>query len=159
MLESRDKLGGIVGTVERDGYLIDTGADSFITNKPGAINLCKRLGLEDRLNSPVKLLSGGQRQRVAIARALYHDPEVIIFDEATSALDSRNEESIQKTIYSLKNKQTLIIIAHRLSTVESCDEIVWLENGKIEMTGSASNVLKNYREKHSNSNSSPLNPS
>jgi ABC-type bacteriocin/lantibiotic exporter with double-glycine peptidase domain len=104
-------------------------------------------------------LSGGQRQRVAIARALYHDPEVIIFDEATSALDSRNEESIQKTIYSLKNKQTLIIIAHRLSTVEGCDEIIWLENGKIEMTGSASKVLERYRRKHSDSNSTPPKPS
>ncbi|MCK9264907.1 MAG: ABC transporter ATP-binding protein [Desulfomonilia bacterium] len=91
-------------------------------------------------------LSGGQRQRVAIARALYHDPEVIIFDEATSALDARNEQTIKQTIYSLKERMTLIIIAHRLTTVEGCDHIVWIEKGRIKLAGDADTVLENYRK-------------
>ena len=102
-------------------------------------------GLDSFIGERGVKLSGGQRQRVAIARALYHDPEVIIFDEATSALDSKNEESIQQTIYSLKNKMTLIIIAHRLSTVEDCDEIIWLENGTIKMTGPPKFIIAEYQ--------------
>jgi ABC-type multidrug transport system fused ATPase/permease subunit len=69
-------------------------------------------------------LSGGQRQRVAIARALYKDPELIIFDEATSALDDENDKMIRELILSLKGKITLVIISHRKSTIEGCDEIV-----------------------------------
>jgi ABC-type multidrug transport system fused ATPase/permease subunit len=76
-------------------------------------------------------LSGGQQQRVAIARALYDGPEIMIFDEATSSLDTRSEKAIQKTIYSFKGKQTLIVIAHRLSTVTDCDYLIWLENGRV----------------------------
>jgi len=93
-------------------------------------------------------LSGGQRQRVAIARALYHDPEVIIFDEATSALDARNEQTIKQTIYSLKDRMTLIIIAHRLTTVEGCDHIIWIEQGRIKLAGDADTVLAAYRGYH-----------
>ncbi|HQJ09531.1 MAG TPA: ATP-binding cassette domain-containing protein [Deltaproteobacteria bacterium] len=96
-------------------------------------------------------LSGGQRQRVAIARALYHDPEVIIFDEATSALDARNEQTIKQTIYSLKDRMTLIIIAHRLTTVEGCDHIIWIEQGRIKLAGDADTVLANYRKYHQES--------
>ncbi|HOO44656.1 MAG TPA: ABC transporter ATP-binding protein, partial [Deltaproteobacteria bacterium] len=93
-------------------------------------------------------ISGGQRQRVAIARALYHDPQLIIFDEATSALDQKNELAVQQTIYSLKQKVTLIIIAHRLSTVENCDLILWLEKGCAHMIGDAQTVLDSYRQYH-----------
>ena len=89
-------------------------------------------------------LSGGQQQRVAIARALYNKPEVMIFDEATSSLDTTSEKAIQKTIYSFKGKQTLIIIAHRLSTVESCNRLIWLEKGRIKMIGKPEDVLKVY---------------
>ncbi len=89
-------------------------------------------------------LSGGQKQRVAIARALYRKPQIMIFDEATSSLDSKSEKSIQKTIYSFKGKQTLIIIAHRLSSVEKCDKIIWVEHGKIRKIGKPSEVLPNY---------------
>jgi len=86
-------------------------------------------------------LSGGQQQRVAIARALYDNPEVIIFDEATSSLDTRSEKAIQQTIYSFKGRQTLVVIAHRLSTVEDCDKIIWLDKGRIKMTGPPRDVL------------------
>ncbi|MCF8106713.1 MAG: ABC transporter ATP-binding protein/permease [Desulfohalobiaceae bacterium] len=89
-------------------------------------------------------LSGGQRQRVAIARALYKQPEVIIFDEATSSLDSVTEKSILQTIYSFKGLKTLIIIAHRLSTVKECDELVWLEKGRVVMQGRSGVVLQEY---------------
>ncbi len=91
-------------------------------------------------------LSGGQQQRVAIARALYHKPEVLIFDEATSSLDTKSEKSIQETIYSFKGKQTLIIIAHRLSTVEECDYLIWIDNGTIRLQGKTGNVLSGYNK-------------
>lgn len=89
-------------------------------------------------------LSGGQQQRVAIARALYHKPEIMVFDEATSSLDTNSEKAIQKTIYSFKGKQTLVIIAHRLTTVEDCDTVIWLEKGKIKMSGDPEIVLNKY---------------
>ena len=89
-------------------------------------------------------LSGGQQQRVAIARALYREPDVLIFDEATSSLDTKSEKEIQKTIYSFKETKTLVIIAHRLSTVEDCDKIIWLENGKVLAVGPAKEIIKNY---------------
>ncbi|MBN2298601.1 MAG: ABC transporter ATP-binding protein [Deltaproteobacteria bacterium] len=97
-------------------------------------------------------ISGGQRQRVAIARALYHEPQLIVFDEATSALDQKNELAVQQTIYSLKQKMTLIIIAHRLTTVENCDVILWLEKGYARMIGNAQTVLDSYRQHHSEDN-------
>lgn len=77
-------------------------------------------------------LSGGQRQRIGIARALYKNPSVLIFDEATSALDNETEASIMESIRSLHGKKTMIIIAHRLTTIESCDSIFRVENGKIK---------------------------
>jgi len=91
-------------------------------------------------------ISGGQQQRIAIARALYKEPQVIIFDEATSSLDSKSERGILQTIYSLKGKQTLIIIAHRLNTVENCDVVIWLNQGQTEKIGRPSEVLAAYQE-------------
>ena len=77
-------------------------------------------------------LSGGQRQRIGIARALYNDPEVLILDEATSALDNDTEAAIMESINRLHGKKTLIIIAHRLQTIEKCDMVFRVEGGKIE---------------------------
>lgn len=76
-------------------------------------------------------LSGGQRQRIGIARALYHNPEVLILDEATSALDNDTEAAIMDSINRFQGKKTLIIIAHRLQTIEKCDMIYRVENGNI----------------------------
>lgn len=76
-------------------------------------------------------LSGGQRQRIGIARALYEDPEVMILDEATSALDNDTEAAIMDSINRLQGQKTLIIIAHRLQTIEKCDAVYCVENGKI----------------------------
>jgi ABC-type multidrug transport system fused ATPase/permease subunit len=79
-------------------------------------------------------LSGGQRQRIGIARALYHDPEVIVFDEATSALDTTTEAEVMEAIGLLSGQKTLIIIAHRLTTVEGCDQVVRLDRGRMVET-------------------------
>ena len=76
-------------------------------------------------------LSGGQRQRIGIARALYNDPEVLILDEATSALDNETEAAIMESINRLHGKKTLVIIAHRLQTIEKCDMVYVVEDGKI----------------------------
>lgn len=75
-------------------------------------------------------LSGGQRQRIGIARALYHDPEILILDEATSALDNETERSVMEAIDSLHGKMTLIIIAHRLTTIKNCDAIYEIVDGQ-----------------------------
>lgn len=76
-------------------------------------------------------LSGGQRQRIGIARALYHNPEILFMDEATSSLDNETEKGIMRAIDGLKGEKTLIIIAHRLTTIENCDTIFKIKNGKL----------------------------
>lgn len=88
-------------------------------------------------------LSGGQRQRIILARALARKPEILILDEATSALDNESEVLIQKSIENLKNRATVVVIAHRLSTVMSSDRLLVLEDGKITEEGKPSELLKN----------------
>lgn len=89
-------------------------------------------GLETTIGERGIRLSGGQRQRIGIARALYTDPELLIFDEATSALDNDTESAIMESINALHGKKTMVIIAHRLTTIEGCDMVYRVENGKIE---------------------------
>jgi ABC-type multidrug transport system fused ATPase/permease subunit len=88
-------------------------------------------------------LSGGQRQRIGIARALYHDPDVLIMDEATSALDGITEDVVIKAIDNLSHKKTIILIAHRFTTVKGCDAIYLMENGTIVSSGSYYELLDN----------------
>ena len=88
-------------------------------------------GIETRVGENGVKLSGGQKQRVAIARALYNNPEILVLDEATSALDSETEKKIMDEIYKIGKNKTMIIIAHRLSTLYRCDRIIKLKNGKI----------------------------
>ena len=88
-------------------------------------------GIETQIGERGVRLSGGQRQRIGIARALYSNPELVIFDEATSALDNETEAAIMESINHLHGKKTLVIIAHRLTTIEECDLIFRVENGKI----------------------------
>lgn len=76
-------------------------------------------------------ISGGERQRLGIARALYHNPDILVFDEATSALDNTTEKAVMEAINSFHGRKTLVIIAHRLNTIEQCDIIYRVENGKI----------------------------
>lgn len=80
-------------------------------------------------------LSGGQRQRIGIARALYHDPSVLILDEATSALDNLTEQAVMEAVRNLGSRKTVIMIAHRLTTVENCDRIFLLERGRVVESG------------------------
>lgn len=96
----------------------------FVESRPEGLNL--RVG-----ESGVRL-SGGQRQRIGIARALYNDPEILILDEATSALDNETEAAVMESIEYFKGKKTLIIIAHRLTTIEKCDEIYEIGAGEIK---------------------------
>jgi ABC-type multidrug transport system fused ATPase/permease subunit len=86
-------------------------------------------------------LSGGQRQRIGIARALYHEPEVLVFDEATSALDGLTEDAVMEAIRSLSGGRTIILIAHRLRTVEACDRILMLEHGRVVADGPYHDLL------------------
>ena len=88
-------------------------------------------GLDTEIGERGIRLSGGQRQRIGIARALYRDPAVLVFDEATSALDNETEAEIMESINHLQGQKTMIIIAHRLTTIENCDRIYRVEDGKI----------------------------
>lgn len=90
-------------------------------------------GLDTGIGERGIRLSGGQRQRIGIARALYNDPEILILDEATSALDNDTEAAIMESINRFHRKKTLIIIAHRLQTIEKCDIVYRVENGKASM--------------------------
>lgn len=87
-------------------------------------------GIHTKVGDRGVRLSGGQRQRIGIARALYHDPEILILDEATSALDNETEKSVMEAIDSLHGKMTLLIIAHRLTTIKNCDVIYEIVDGK-----------------------------
>lgn len=91
-------------------------------------------------------LSGGQAQRVSIARALFTDPELLILDEATSSLDQASENSVAATLRRLKERTTTVIIAHRLTTVESCDRVLWLSGGRVVGEGPPAELLPKYLE-------------
>ena len=88
-------------------------------------------------------LSGGQRQRLAIARALLLKTEILLFDEATSALDNETQTKIQEAIYNLKGEYTILMIAHRLSTVIDCDKIFVIDDGRVVSVGNHEYLLKN----------------
>ena len=110
------------------------GAQEFIDNFQN--------GYETFVGERGSLLSGGQRQRIAIARALISDPRILIFDEATSALDYESENIIMQNIEPIAEGRTMIMIAHRLSTVRNCDAIIVIEKGRIVEAGSHDELLK-----------------
>lgn len=101
--------------------------DSTIRNLP--------LGISAMVGERGARLSGGERQRIAIARALYREPEILVFDEATAALDASTEEDVARTIMAMKGARTLVLIAHRLNTLKSCDRLYFIEGGKITAGG------------------------
>lgn len=88
-------------------------------------------GLDTSVGERGVRISGGERQRLGIARALYHDPDILVFDEATSALDNATEKAVMEAVNSFQGKKTMVIIAHRLNTIEKCDLVYRVENGKI----------------------------
>lgn len=110
-----------------------SGAHEFITEMPDGYDTI----IEERGSS----LSGGQRQRIAIARALVNNPRILIFDEATSALDYESERIIQQNMQSICKGRTVFMIAHRLSTVRECDQIITIEKGEITETGKHEELL------------------
>lgn len=107
-------------------------------------------GFEEGINAKVIVgstgLSQGQKQRLAIARALYHSAKILIFDEATSSLDVETENEITKMLNSLKGDHTIIAIAHRLSTLKSCDRLIYLKQGRIVDTGTFKELSKNHAD-------------
>jgi subfamily B ATP-binding cassette protein HlyB/CyaB len=110
------------------------GAHDFILELPE--------GYDTRVGERGASLSGGQRQRIAIARALLTDPRILIFDEATSALDYESERIIMQNLEAIGEGRTILIIAHRLSTVAHCDRIIVLDQGKIVETGTPQQLLQ-----------------
>lgn len=136
-----------IGYIPQEVYLFDgTIADNVVFNRKYDEEklieslkkariwefLKKKEGIKTIVGDRGIMLSGGQKQRIAIARALYDDPEVLVLDEATSALDSETEEEIMKKIYDVSKDRTLIIVAHRLTTLKGCDRIFVINNGEVE---------------------------
>ena len=152
----------LIGYVPQDTYLLDDtlrrnvafGVPDPLIDEQRVARACTLAQLDDLLrqlpqgiDTPLgedgTRLSGGQRQRVAIARALYSDPAVLVFDEATAALDNQTEREVTKAIASLHGTRTLIVIAHRLTTVEACDRLVFLQDGRIAASGAYDELLRN----------------
>ena len=106
-------------------------------------------GLETVVGERGVRLSGGQRQRIGIARALYNNPAVLVLDEATSSLDTASERMIRENMSDLSGKVTLILVAHRLSTVKNVDTVVILEEGTIVETGDPVHLRKNAHSRYS----------
>ncbi|MDA9107626.1 ATP-binding cassette domain-containing protein, partial [Flavobacteriaceae bacterium] len=100
------------------------------------------LGLETIVGERGVRLSGGQRQRIGIARALYHNPSVLVLDEATSSLDTETEKGVMDSINILQREKTIIIIAHRLSTVSNCDRLYKIQKGKIIAQGPPKEIIE-----------------
>jgi subfamily B ATP-binding cassette protein MsbA len=109
-------------------------ADEFIRALPQ--------GYDTRVGDLGVRLSGGQRQRIALARAIVRDPEILILDEATNALDSISENLIQEALSVLSQRRTIIMIAHRLATIERADQIIVMNQGRVEEQGTPVDLLK-----------------
>ena len=154
-----DSIRGNMTIINQSPYIFNMSIyDNMKLVNPKATNkeireACKMACLEEFIESlPDKYdtvvgeggitLSGGQRQRLAIARALIQKTEIILFDEATSALDNETQKSIQEAINNMKGEYTILIIAHRFSTVINSDKIIYLEDGKIKGEGTHEELLK-----------------
>lgn len=103
-------------------------------------------GFDTEVGEGGVVLSGGEKQRLAIARSLLKKSEILLFDESTSALDNITQNQVQKAIYGLDRDKTILIIAHRLSTVVHCDKIVVVDGGRILDIGTHSELLSRCRK-------------
>jgi ATP-binding cassette subfamily C protein len=149
-----------IGYVSQDVYLLDDSLRRNIafgipdggideTRLAAAVSLARLddvvAALPQRLETVIgengARLSGGQRQRVAIARALYHDPPVLFFDEATAALDNQTEREVTEAIAAVRGSRTVIAIAHRLSTVRGCDQLIYLKDGRVAAVGTYQELM------------------
>lgn len=148
-----------IGVVMQENYLFDNSIrENIVVNKPTAtmdevINVCKmsgahefilelKEGYDTKVGERGTALSGGQRQRIAIARALLNNPPILIFDEATSALDYESERVIMQNMNKIGENRTMLIIAHRLSTVRRCDRIIVVDKGVIIEDGSHDELME-----------------
>lgn len=155
-----EELRGNIGYVPQDVFLLNDTIENNIRfydqsiHKDTVIQATKMANIYDFIEElPEKLntivgergvkLSGGQRQRIVLARALARKPQILILDEATSAIDVESEKLIQEAIYGLKNKITILVIAHRFSTITNSDKIMVIDDGYIIERGSPSDLLKN----------------
>ena len=111
--------------------------DTFVANQPH--------GLDTVVGERGVRLSGGQLQRIGIARALYHDPSVLVLDEATSALDTLTEKGVMDSVEALQGSKTLLIVAHRLSTVEHCSRLYQLDRGRVIAEGAPAQLLQEQK--------------
>lgn len=129
-----------LGVPEKD---IDWNAVERAAQMAQAEEFIKQLpeGFETVVGERGVRLSGGQRQRLGIARALYHNPDVLVFDEATSALDGMTEDAVMQAMERLSSDRTMILIAHRLRTVQACDRIIMLDSGQIVADGNYGELL------------------
>lgn len=151
-------LRSYIGVVQQDNYLFDTSVrDNIAVSRPTAtmdeVIAAARLagahefilelmeGYDTKVGERGASLSGGQRQRIAIARALLSNPPILIFDEATSALDYESERVIMANLDKIAASRTMLMIAHRLTTVEKCDRIVVIEQGRIVEVGTHAELL------------------
>lgn len=159
---NRDSWRARVGYVPQETYLLDgTVRDNVLFHRDLAVadmdahiwaalesaqlaNVVRELpeGLDRQVGQRGVRLSGGQRQRLGIARALLARPSVLVLDEATSALDSATEAAVADTLSALRGNLTLIVIAHRLSTLRNCDELILLEEGQVAATGSLAELAR-----------------
>jgi len=99
-------------------------------------------GIDTQVGERGARISGGQRQRLGIARAMFTRPHILVLDEATSSLDGETEANISDAIHELRGSTTVVIIAHRLSTVRNVDNVVYISNGKVLATGTFEEIRK-----------------